>query len=132
MSHSLLTETLRRTYVAQRGVSQGASVTLTAGSGGYSARFECAQRCASVLGTRNFYDNPPFFEIPTEDLHKSITKLSETFSVALLDTVTDDQGTRFVLVWKVNPSKPVLPALIEQAQEKELVTVSQGDSLDDY
>ena len=144
---SLLTEESRRVYLAQRGVSQGASITLTAGSAGYSARHECALKCAEILGTRHFRDNPAKLTIPTEDLHRAITKLAESHSVALVDTVTDDNGTRFVLVWKVLPSKPVLPAMIDnfvvQPDTPEVVTydncvvcsnVSQGASanVDDY
>lgn len=108
MSTSLLTQEMRRTYAAQRGVSQGASITLAAVSGGFQARFECARRCAEVLGTRNIFEgcqNEITFLIPMEDAHKSITKLAETFSVALVDTVTDEQGSRFVLVWKIVPTR---------------------------
>ncbi len=104
---SLHTETSRRTYAAQRGVSQGAHITLFASSGGYTARFECATRAAGVLGSRHLSGDAkaPVLLIPTEDLHRAITKLAETFSIALVDTVTDDQGTRFVLVWRIMPTK---------------------------
>lgn len=99
----ILSET-RRTYAAQRGVSQGASITLFFSSGGFSARFECAKRAASVLGSRHYSDFlHPHILIPTEELHKSIMRLSEEFSIALVDTVTDEKGTRFVLVWKITP-----------------------------
>lgn len=93
---------MRRTYAAQRGVSQGAAITLAAVSGGFQARFECATRCANILGSRNHHG--VFFTIPTEEAHKALTRLSEIFSVALVDTVTDEQGSRFVLVWKILPS----------------------------
>lgn len=118
---SLLTEESRRVYLAQRGVSQGASITLTAGSAGYSARHECALKCAEILGTRYFRDKPAKLTIPTEELHRSITKLAETHSVALVDTVTDDNGTRFVLVWRILPTRSVA---------KELVAVTEN--VDDY
>lgn len=101
---SLLTQEMRRTYAAQRGVSQGASITLAAVSGGFQARFECARRCEQILGNRFLFEGA-IFHIPTEDAHKSITKLAETFSVALVDTVTDEQGSRFVLVWKIVPTR---------------------------
>lgn len=135
---SLLTQEMRRTYAAQRGVSQGASITLAAVSGGFQARFECARRCSEVLGNRNLietgYDAAgPLLLIPTEEIHKSITKLAETFSVALVDTVTDEQGSRFVLVWKIVPrGLPV--AEIAEADALALVDASQGttDELDEY
>jgi hypothetical protein len=109
MSTSLFTQEMRRTYAAQRGVSQGASVTLAAVSGGWAARFECARRCAAILGTRNLEND--VLLIPMEDIYKSILKLSETLSVALVDTVTDDKGSRFVLVWKIVPNRVLVGAL---------------------
>jgi len=135
---SLVTEESRRVYLAQRGVSQGASITLTAGSAGYSARHECALKCAEILGTRHFRDKPAKLMIPTEDLHRAITKLAESHSVALVDTVTDDNGTRFVLVWKVNPTRGDFERKygkqIEEKVAELAMTVSQGASanVDDY
>ena len=141
---SLVTEESRRVYLAQRGVSQGASITLTAGSAGYSARHECALKCAEILGTRHFRDNPAKLTIPTEDLHRAITKLAESHSVALVDTVTDDNGTRLVLVWRILPTrsvaKAVLPEVAQAIEKKEMDRLlviagnSQGASanVDDY
>jgi hypothetical protein len=95
---------MRSAYRAQRGVSQGAGITLVSRSGGYSASFGCAEKCAHILGGRNLENRSglPFFKIYTEELHASITKLSEQFSVALVDLVTDEKGSRFVLVWKIS------------------------------
>lgn len=109
---SLLLQEMRRTYAAQRGVSQGASITLAAVSGGFEARFECAKSCGKVFGKipLNLHDIPILF-IPMEDAHRSISKLAETFSVALVDTVTDECGSRFVLVWKIAPTKRELPVI---------------------
>jgi hypothetical protein len=102
MSTGLFTQEMRRTYAAQRGVSQGASVTLAAVSGGWAARFECARRCSAILGSRHLEND--VLLIPMEDIHKSILKLAESLSVALVDTVTDDKGSRFVLVWRIAPT----------------------------
>lgn len=123
MTTSLLTQEMRRTYAAQRGVSQGAHITLAAVSGGWQARFECARRCAHVLGTRNLitdYEETIIFTIPMEEIHKSITKLADTFSVALVDSVIDEQGSRFVLVWKIVSNRVLVGALIA------------ADELDEY
>lgn len=106
---SLILDEMRRTYAAQRGVSQGASVTLTAVSGGFQARFDCARRCAAILGSRNLADNPPSLLIPTDEVFVSVQKLSQTLSVALVDTTTDETGTRFVLVWKILPKPDLVP-----------------------
>jgi hypothetical protein len=108
---SLLKTEMRRSCVAQRGVSQGAAITLVTCASGYRATFECAQKCASVLGNRGLVDYEtegerlPVFFIYTEEMHRSLAKLAETFSVALVDTVTDDSGTRFALVWKIAPTR---------------------------
>jgi len=113
---SLLYDEMRSAYRAQRGVSQGASITLVSRSGGYSAFFDCAAKCSYVLGSRHLEDRGdakqrlPVYTIPTEELHVSITKLADQFSVALVDLVTDEKGSRFVLVWKIVPSKPQLLA----------------------
>jgi hypothetical protein len=117
MSAGLVIQEMRRTYAAQRGVSQGASVTLAAVSGGFAARFECARRCEQVLGNRGWQDDShTIFLIPIQDLHSAIMKLSETLSVALVDTVTDENGTRFVLVWRITPTK-ALPAPTDELDE---------------
>lgn len=119
---ALVLDEMRRTYAAQRGVSQGAALTLAAHIGGYQARFECAKRCAEILGDRHLEqhgDGIALYHIPLEELHRSITKLALTYSVALVDTVTDEQGSRFVLVWRINPPSRA-------------AATAQPESLDDY
>lgn len=131
---SLLLQEMRRTYAAQRGVSQGASITLAAVSGGFQARFECATRASQVLGDRNMRD--AILHIPLEDSYKSIMRLAETFSVALVDTVTDDSGTRFVLVWKIVPRavemQVVETAVDNSASDKLLKEIFAPENLDEY
>lgn len=136
---SLVTETMRRTYAAQRGVSQGAHITLTSTALGYQARFECAKRAVTVLGDRYLEEHGrngesiPLLTIPLEEMHRAITKLAESYSVALVDTVTDERGSRFVLVWKISPSKAVLPALLDDAMKEFVAHSNQGaDPLDEY
>lgn len=127
---SLLLQEMRRTYAAQRGVSQGASITLAAVSGGFQARFECAEKAARVIGDRNLTSSGNLLHIPLDEAHKSITKLAETFSVALVDTVTDECGTRFVLVWKIVPR-----AVEMQVVESERIVLGNGAievNLDEY
>lgn len=117
MNTSLLTQEMRRTYAAQRGVSQGAHITLAAVSGGWQARFECARRCVEVLGDRNMQDG--LLTIPLQDAYRDLNKLAEKFSIALVDVETDEQGSRFVLVWKIVPNRVLVGAPI-------------GDELDEY
>jgi hypothetical protein len=90
-------------------------VTLAAVSGGWAARFECARRCSAILGTRNL-ENEILF-IPMEEIHKSILKLAESLSVALVDTVTDDKGTRFVLVWRIHRHARSCPSSRRRARQ---------------
>lgn len=121
--NSIILDEMRRTYAAQRGVSQGASVTLTAVSGGFQARFDCARRGAAILGSRNFYNvDPPSLLIPTDEVFVSVQKLSQTLSVALVDTTTDETGTRFVLVWKILPKPDLVP----------VATATEEYNLDEY
>lgn len=136
---SLIHAESRKTYASQRGVSQGASITLAATSGGYSARFECATKAVLVLGDRHLTDHGlngermPVLLIPTEELHRAITALSQTFSVALVDTVTDETSTRFVLVWLIKPHNAngiVVPEETVPAAEPD---PNQGNlNLDEY
>lgn len=143
---SLLLQEMRRTYAAQRGVSQGASITLAAVSGGFQARFECAEKCEKLLGNRGWQDEEKtLFLIPMIDLHSAIAKLSESHSVALVDTVTDECGTRFVLVWKINPVRWSNPAseiekemqvaetpVDNSASDQLLKEIFATDELDEY
>lgn len=121
----------RRTYAAQRGVSQGASITLVSVSGGYAARFECATRATKLLGDRNVQGGVML--IPTEDMQKALTKLAESFSVALVDTTIDETGSRFVLVWLIRPTQLVLADLPEGFHPAFVVDANQGSlDLDEY
>jgi len=126
---SLIAEEMRRTYVAVRGVSQGAGITLVSRCDGYRATMACAQRCVLVLGDRNFNHDEirPVFHIPNDEMARALGKLSETFSVALVDTVTDESGTRFVLIHKIPAGKPGEPATVPESED------NQGEmDLDEY
>lgn len=107
---------MRKTHAAVRGVSQGAAVTLFTGACGFQATMDCAKRCADVLGDKHLSDYGmkgeclPVFTIPTEEVQKSLAKLSETLSIALVDTVTDENGTRFVLLWRIGSTTKAVAA----------------------
>lgn len=104
----------------QRTASLGASITLVSGCGDYSALFECASKCAEVLGDRSLEDLGdgildiiPSYKIPTKDLHSALQKLTKRFSVALVEYVGD--GGFFVPIWRINPvavepAQPPLPS----------------------
>lgn len=101
---SLFLEAKRDSYRAQRIASHGASVTLVASAGAYVAQFDCAHKVASVLGTREMTDlgdGVVQLAIPMDEVNRALVALSQRYSVALVDTITDANGSRFVLVWTV-------------------------------
>lgn len=102
-------ETLKRKgYCLQRSASMGAAITLVSHVGEFSAMFECATRCAKVLGDRALKDMGdgiteviPQYRIPAEDLCAALEKLSKHFSVALLEFTFTKNGGQFVCLWRI-------------------------------
>lgn len=99
----------RKGYHLQRGASNGAAITLVNCTGEFRAEFECATRCASILGDRSLtdlgdgmIDYIPCFRIPTEELCAAITKLSTRFSIALVEYTLTARGGQFVCLWRIN------------------------------
>lgn len=114
-----LSDLKRQGYRLQRGASQGATITLLSGCGYYTALFECATRCASILGERTLQDVGdgileviPSYKIPTEELNLALQKLSKQFSIALVEYVCEKAGGRFVLLWRIDrsPSGALTPS----------------------
>ena len=132
---SLIAEEMRRAYLAQRGVSQGAGITLVSVSQGWMGRLDCAKRVEMIFGNRFMNTSPdwPACYIPNEDMSRALAKLAENFSIALVDTVTDDQGTRFVLIHKVpaNANKEVTADEIAPDPNQGLLPI-ESDNIDDY
>ena len=103
------TELKRQGYCIQRSASLGASITLVARVHEYTATFECAKRCAEVLGERALEDLGdgileviPSYRIPLEDLCPSIEKLSKRYSVALVEYTFTKNGGQYVPLWRIN------------------------------
>jgi len=127
---SLIAEEMRRAYLAQRGVSQGAGITLVSGCGGWMAKLDCAKRVELVFGNRYMNTSPdwPVCYIPNDEMARALAKLTETFSVALVDTITDDQGTRFVLIYKLPAAvKPCADA--PTGEPADVATVEPSDPM---
>lgn len=106
----------RKEYNIQRGASNGAAITLIALPGEYRAQFECATKCAEVLGDRalidvgdGILDIIPTYRIPLEDLYAAITRLHQRFSVALVEYTLTSRGGQFVCLWRVNSTAQDLP-----------------------
>jgi len=98
----------RQGYRVQRSASMGAAITLVSRVGEFAAMFECATKCAEILGTRALEDvgdgileSIPQYRIPTEDLYSAIEKLSKRYSVALLEFTFTKNGGRFVCLWRI-------------------------------
>ncbi len=125
----------------QRSASGGASITLVSECGQYSALFECANRCAEVLGDRNLEDmgdglleSIPAYNIPVEDLFSCLQKLATRFSVSLVEYAETKTGGRFVCLWRIVAAVPPPtgdatppPASIENTTHPLIST-----NLDDY
>ena len=107
-----LGESKRGGYSRQRQVSAGAAITLVCGCGEYVALFECATRISKVLGDRELEDLGdglceviPRYRIPFAEMSKLLERLTQVYSVALVDMAED---CRFVLIWRIDCRKAVV------------------------
>lgn len=124
---SIMFDTKRATHRAHRQASCGAAITLVAKPCEYLATFECATRCAEVLGAGGLtnvgdgiFESIPVYKIPLEDMQIACAKLSKQFSIALVDLVCHRDSTRFVPVWIIARTGPTP------------VTKQPVSTLDDY
>jgi hypothetical protein len=85
-------------------------VTLLAGCGEYVALFECATRISKALGSHGLEDmgdgllgTIPRYRIPFGEMAAALAKLTELYSVALVDV---DEESRFVLIVRLNVKVP--------------------------
>lgn len=108
-----LSDLKRKGYRLQRSASNGAAITLVSRVGEFSAMFECAAKCAEVLGDRALEDVGdglleyiPQYHIPTEDLYSALEKLTKRFSVALLEFTFTKNGGQFVCLCRLAPGAP--------------------------
>jgi hypothetical protein len=116
---SALLDVKKQSYALQRAASHGAGITLVSGCGAFSASFDCAKHIASVLGNRELKDAGdgifeviPTYAIPTAELHAALTKISNRFSIALVECVVTERGSQFVLLWKI-PAAEKRPLTME-------------------
>lgn len=112
----LLIESKQRSYKLQRSASQAASISLVAGSGEYTALFDCAKKIKDVLGEQGYtdygdgiFETLPTFTIPFKDIHNALKKLSVHHSIALLDYLNDGTESKFILIWKIS-AMAVMPS----------------------
>jgi len=125
-----MTELKRQGYRLQRTASHGAAITLVSRCNEYAAMFECATKCAQVLGERAMEDLGdgileviPYYRIPTEELYAALQKLSQRFSIALVEYAFTRQGGQFVTLWRIERQSNILwEATPGEAQEAEKYT----------
>jgi hypothetical protein len=119
---SLLYDAKQEGYLKTRRVSAGAGITLVCKTGEYVAQFQCAKRVAEVLGDRGLiekgdglFESIPAYAIPIEEMPSACEKLSQKFSIALVD-ITCEKESRFALVYKIarkveEPEQPTVHPL---------------------
>jgi len=104
-------------YADTRSVSRGADITLHVVDGGTRALFQCASRIAKILGSEKLkdygdgiYESIPCYDIPISEHHAACTKLSEHYSIAIVDVMpaTDKNRSLWGLLWKINKSQVVV------------------------
>lgn len=115
---SALLDTKKESHRAQQSAGAGAGITLVCGCGEYVASFDCASRCAELLGKRELrdmgdgiFESIPVYKIPLEEINGALLKLSARYSVALVDLACEKGSSRFVLVWKILPSASAASAI---------------------
>lgn len=115
---SLLLKAKQDTHRLQTLAGRGAGIVLVSGCGEYTATFACATRCAELLGSRALEylgerigdeTHIPCYKIPLTEMHEALQKLSTRYSVALVEYAAAAHGGMFVLVWRIEPSKPQTP-----------------------
>lgn len=113
MTLSPFAQEAHRGYAAMRQAAPQATLHLLAGASYYMARFNCAKVCGSLLDSRRLQDHGEgyfTYAIPMEEMHSALQRLSQQHSIALLDTMTDAAGTRFVCIWKIERAAAPAPS----------------------
>ena len=101
----------KKKYKIIRGASHGTDISLVSAYDGFHAGFECAEKVAKVLGPAGMRDwgtksEPlPSYVIPLEQMQKACEKLSQHYSIALLDQLPNEKGNiAWGLIWKIKRS----------------------------
>lgn len=119
---SLFLDAKQHTYRQLRAASQGASISLFHAAGEYVAMSNCAISVATVLGGKGTHlaEGWTEYRIPTDDMLSALMKLSQKHSIALLDVVCGEEGSRFVCIWKIPVCGSAEPQKISETQPDEL------------
>lgn len=104
MTPSPYTELQQKKYRIIRSASHGADVSLVSSYDGYHAAYGCAEKIAKVLGDAGMkeFGGVPAYVVPLSEMYKSCEKLSEHYSIAILDNLPNDKNLlAWGLVWKI-------------------------------
>lgn len=122
------------THRVQRLAGNGASITLACGIGEYTALFDDAKRVSLVIGTRELHDlgdgimeSILSYKIPFTEMHSVLQKLSQRFSVALVDSIPDRDSIRFVCICRIDADKRTVDAIDKNTSPQQIIP-----SLDDF
>ena len=104
MPSSQFAEIQKKKHRIVRSSSHGADISLVAAYDGFHAGFECATKVAEVLGPAGLkeWSDVQSYVIPLADMPKACEKLSQKYSIALLDQLPNEKGNiAWGLIWKI-------------------------------
>ncbi len=104
MTPSPYADLQQKKYRSIRSASHGADLSLVSSYNGFHAAYGCAEKVAKVLGAAGLKDfsGVPHYVIPLKEMPKACEKLSEVYSVALIDHSTNGKNENsWGLVWKI-------------------------------
>jgi len=104
MTPSPYAELQQKKYRSVRSASHGADLSLVSAYNGFHAAYGCAEKVAKVLGAAALeeFSGVPLYVIPLKEMPKACEKLSEVYSVALIDqSLSPKNDISWGLVWKI-------------------------------
>lgn len=104
MTPAPYTELQQKKYRIIRSASHGADLSLVSSYDGYHAAYDCAEKLSKVLGPdgRKDFGGVPAYVVPLSEMPRSLEKLSEQYSIAILDNLPNDKNhLAWGLVWKI-------------------------------
>lgn len=118
------TELQQKKYRIIRGASHGADLSLVSSYDGYHAAYDCAEKLSKVLGDagRKDFGGVPAYVVPLSEMPRACEKLSEQYSIAILDQLPNDKNNlAWGLVWKIrrNVSGTRMPVKVEKEMSLE-------------
>lgn len=130
------TELQQKKYRIIRSASHGADLSLVSSYDGYHAAYDCAEKLSKVLGDagRKDFGGVPAYVVALADMPRSLEKLSEQYSVAILDQLPNDKNNlAWGLVWKIRRGGSGAKVVEKKVEKEKFATVRAVDySLEDF